>query len=1172
MSGASPSSPAARVEPPHRYAAFISYRHVEPDRRWARWLHRALEAYQVPRALGRARELPRRIGRVFRDEEELSASADLSAEIRSALEQSRFLVVVCSPRTPASVWVNREVELFRELGRHDRILALLVEGEPRDSFPRALCQIRRAIVDPAAGAVGERVEDVEPLAADVRPGAGRRSQIRRTAVLRLMAAILGVPYDDLRRREGERRARRLTALTAVVLGVALAMSALAIYARVQQSRAELSAHEAAVQRDLARDNAAEATRQGELAKAKEREAIDRLSRFYEAQGRQLLLDHYPIRALPLLAEAYQTAGTAMPAITALSAAPAAAPRLGLAINLGATLDTAVAIEAAAVHHTGDVMATRLSPDGRRMITVTENNLHSAFDLATGRLLAAAQAAPGRDDLPSALSADASRWIRLTRGAANQAVLTYHVLASEPRAVELKVPVPDEDFDPVQWAVISPDGRSVAARTWQRVVVWRVGEDGRIVATGIPVPLATVVHRLIFAPNSDRLIVLRGERPEPVVLELWDTSTAASVALVASLSLAGADALNVGVDPLPDGRRWLVSNVIGDGKQLALSLRSLVDASQIASLTLPGALAGPRVPTPAFDARGDNFAVFLSTGAHVVRADPGTGSLTAMAPFVPRDRLAHDVGLSADASRLLVGGHLVALPEGREILVQDYSAPFDSRAAALAPDGSAAAFVSGRRHIKVVEAAEPGRVRHLDAHAADIRAITFSPDSRLLLSSGRDGVALAWDWRAAAMDAEFNVEARLMSSFPQDGLITTAPPLFILAAGSRRLVHVGSRFVGGSQAPQRELTVWSTLEGRSVAHAVHPGHYVCGAASADGTLLATGANDGKLRIWNLADATIVGEFDLAASLEDVGRVEFPCPWAFRGTTDQVLLTAAGVVVLVNARTGDVLASRSELLPEGRVISTSDGSRAAHLTTGAIEFLGITADGRFDPGVSKVVRDPDFSSIMPAEFSPDGRSLAVATGAALRLSDAAGGAPRLASGADFATVKAMSFASDSTWIAVAGNDGVVHIIAAADGRVVATLDRPTEHRSNKTAIEEMPGFDITGEEGYSLEAVRFAMGDRLIVTIDHDRVLRVFELASRSLIQQSEVIGTTTNMPMALEWIPGDASDSGTLVVMRSEGTLQTLRLRAESRGSASLQRFVLDHSPYRLDDGQVVESR
>ncbi|MBK7830373.1 MAG: hypothetical protein IPJ59_35090 [Nannocystis sp.] len=189
------------------------------------------------------------------------------------------------------------------------------------------------------------------------------------------------------------------------------------------------------------------------------------------------------------------------------------------------------------------------------------------------------------------------------------------------------------------------------------------------------------------------------------------------------------------------------------------------------------------------------------------------------------------------------------------------------------------------------------------------------------------------------------------------------------------------------------------------------------------MLATGANDGKLRIWNLADATIVGEFDLAASLEDVGRVEFPCPWAFRGTTDQVLLTAAGVVVLVNARTGTCWHRAPNCSRRDRVISTSDGSRAAHLTTGAIEFLGITADGRFDPGVSKVVRDPDFSSIMPAEFSPDGRSLAVATGAALRLSDAAGGAPRLASGADFATVKAMSFASDSTWIAVAGNDGVV-----------------------------------------------------------------------------------------------------------------------------------------------------
>ena len=62
---------------PERYTVFISYRHVEPDREWAKWLHGALETYRVPKRLAQERGLPRRrrgIGTVFRDEEELAAS------------------------------------------------------------------------------------------------------------------------------------------------------------------------------------------------------------------------------------------------------------------------------------------------------------------------------------------------------------------------------------------------------------------------------------------------------------------------------------------------------------------------------------------------------------------------------------------------------------------------------------------------------------------------------------------------------------------------------------------------------------------------------------------------------------------------------------------------------------------------------------------------------------------------------------------------------------------------------------------------------------------------------------------------------------------------------------------------------------------------------------------
>ena len=88
---------------PDRYGAFISYRHTDPDRQWAKWLHSKLETYRVPKRLV-ASGVPGRVGRVFRDEEELSASADLSQRIDEALVGARFLIVICSPKTPESQW------------------------------------------------------------------------------------------------------------------------------------------------------------------------------------------------------------------------------------------------------------------------------------------------------------------------------------------------------------------------------------------------------------------------------------------------------------------------------------------------------------------------------------------------------------------------------------------------------------------------------------------------------------------------------------------------------------------------------------------------------------------------------------------------------------------------------------------------------------------------------------------------------------------------------------------------------------------------------------------------------------------------------------------------------------------------------------------------------------
>ena len=116
----------------YKYWAFVSYSHR--DEQSAKWLHEGIETYKIPGALvGKplhGGSTPRRMFPLFRDRDELAGAAELGAQIRRALEQSLYLIVICSPQAAVSPWVNREVQAFKALGREDRVLCLIVDGEP----------------------------------------------------------------------------------------------------------------------------------------------------------------------------------------------------------------------------------------------------------------------------------------------------------------------------------------------------------------------------------------------------------------------------------------------------------------------------------------------------------------------------------------------------------------------------------------------------------------------------------------------------------------------------------------------------------------------------------------------------------------------------------------------------------------------------------------------------------------------------------------------------------------------------------------------------------------------------------------------------------------------------------------------------------------------------------
>lgn len=206
----------------YRYWAFLSYSHQ--DERHAKDLHRWLEAYRVPRwLLGRATAfgpLPHKLCPVFRDREDLSSSPELSDAIHRALLESRYLIVVCSPAAAASRWVNDEIRRFRSMGRADRILALIVAGEPHATDPAMEC------LPPAL-----REGDNEPIAADLRKGCDSPF-VART---KLVSGLMGVRLDELLRRERRRQLQRRLSWISGVLAV-LVLGAGALLAQREQFR------------------------------------------------------------------------------------------------------------------------------------------------------------------------------------------------------------------------------------------------------------------------------------------------------------------------------------------------------------------------------------------------------------------------------------------------------------------------------------------------------------------------------------------------------------------------------------------------------------------------------------------------------------------------------------------------------------------------------------------------------------------------------------------------------------------------------------------------------------------------------------------------------------------------------------------------------------------------
>ena len=219
------------------YDCFISYSH-RSDAVLAPALEHGLE--RLARPWYRLRAL-----HVFRDQSDLSLTPSLWGTIVGALDGARYFVLLASPESAASEWVNKEVAHWCDTKGPDGLFVVVTGGElDWDDGAKDFSASSTAVPQALRGRFAS-----EPLYLDLRwtrevPDLTLRLSRFRAAIAVLASPMRGLPPDEL---EGEdirlhRRARRLAraAVSALVV-LALVASAAAVVAVANARRAEREA-------------------------------------------------------------------------------------------------------------------------------------------------------------------------------------------------------------------------------------------------------------------------------------------------------------------------------------------------------------------------------------------------------------------------------------------------------------------------------------------------------------------------------------------------------------------------------------------------------------------------------------------------------------------------------------------------------------------------------------------------------------------------------------------------------------------------------------------------------------------------------------------------------------------------------------------------------------------
>lgn len=208
------------MEKEYKYTAFISYN--SRDNRKARWLQKRLENYSLPSVIAneigevlRSYDKKPKKFRIFRYVTDLVAQ-NLDDGLRQELDQSKFLIVICSPNSANAPWVRKEVKHFIGTGRKKQIIPFVIKGMPYSGGENECFTPELKEAFPGGSALGVSLNDYGDDLWIFR---------KRKAVAKMVSLLIDLPnaYDFIWNRYRNQYLRKCFANSILILGVLLAI-------------------------------------------------------------------------------------------------------------------------------------------------------------------------------------------------------------------------------------------------------------------------------------------------------------------------------------------------------------------------------------------------------------------------------------------------------------------------------------------------------------------------------------------------------------------------------------------------------------------------------------------------------------------------------------------------------------------------------------------------------------------------------------------------------------------------------------------------------------------------------------------------------------------------------------------------------------------------------------